>query len=179
MFFSRARVMIVGEVLLHLGDRQAAEAVVGAEREDEDTHVPLERPVEPAKATGRRVAGHAGIHHLVGIAFLVELVLEEGRERLGLEESQPDGQAVAERHDLRADDGRRRIGGRRRARGRGRRLRADAEDEAAPARAAGARQKAGDEHNQGRQSQAGHRVWLLYRPGARARGSRPVLLLTP
>ena len=114
MFFSRARVDDRRQVLLHLGDRQAAQAVVGAERDDEDAHVALERPVEPAQAAGRRIAGDAGIDHLERVALLVELVLQERRDRTRLSsEAQPDGQAVAERDDLRARRRRGGIGGRR------------------------------------------------------------------
>ena len=47
------------EVLLHLGDRQPAQAVVGAERDDQHPHVPLERPVEPPQPAGGRVARDA------------------------------------------------------------------------------------------------------------------------
>ena len=64
MFFSRACSMISVDVPLHLVDRQSAEPVVAAERDDEDLDVPFERPVEPPHAAGGRVAGHARIDHL-------------------------------------------------------------------------------------------------------------------
>ena len=55
----------LGEVALHVGDRQTAKTVVGAELDDQNPHVALERPVETAEAAGRRVARHAGVDDLV------------------------------------------------------------------------------------------------------------------
>ena len=49
------------EVVLHLADRQPAQPVVGAERQDQQPHIPFERPVRAPQSIGRRVAGHAGV----------------------------------------------------------------------------------------------------------------------
>ena len=63
------------EVLLHLVDRETAQAVVGAERHDEDANVALERPVETAQAASRRLTRHSGIHDFERIAVLVQFLL--------------------------------------------------------------------------------------------------------
>ena len=92
-----------GEVLLHLRHRQAAKAVVGAELQDQDADVPLaERPLDPLQPRGRRVAGDAGVDDFPLVAVDVELLLEQRRKRLQLEEPVAGGQAVAEHDDLRA-----------------------------------------------------------------------------
>ena len=52
------------QIAAHLVDRQAAQAVVGAEPDDQHLHVAIERPVEPAEAARRGVAGDAGVDHL-------------------------------------------------------------------------------------------------------------------
>ena len=105
MFLSLARVDDRRQVLLHLVDRQTAQAVVGAERDDEDANVALERPVEPAQAAGRRIARDAGIDDFERIAVLVHLLLQERRIGLALDEAQADRQAVAEGDDPWARDG--------------------------------------------------------------------------
>ena len=53
------------EVARQLRDRQAAQAVVAAERDDQNPDVAVERPVEPRQAAGRRIAGDAGVHDRV------------------------------------------------------------------------------------------------------------------
>ena len=63
-----ARSMICDRLLLQLVGRQPAQAVVAAERDDQDAHVAVERPVEPRQAAGRRVARHAGVDDLVSRA---------------------------------------------------------------------------------------------------------------
>ena len=50
--------------------------------------VALERPVEPAQAARRRVARHAGVDDLELVAVGVELLLQERRIRLRLEQAQ-------------------------------------------------------------------------------------------
>ena len=60
----RARRMIVREVPLHLVGRQPPEAVVAAQRDDQDPHVAVERPVEAAQPAGGRVARHARVDDL-------------------------------------------------------------------------------------------------------------------
>ncbi len=44
------------EVVFHLCNGEPPQAVVAAERDDENPDVSLERPVEPPQAAGRRVA---------------------------------------------------------------------------------------------------------------------------
>ena len=53
------------QVVLQLLGRQSAQAVVAAERDDQNADVAVERPVEPGQAARRRIAGHAGIDDLV------------------------------------------------------------------------------------------------------------------
>ena len=49
------------EVLLEVVDRQSAQSVVGAERDNQHAHVALERPVEPPQSARGRVTGDAGV----------------------------------------------------------------------------------------------------------------------
>ena len=81
-FRSRARVDDLRQVLLHLGDREPAQPVVGAERDDQDSHVPFERPVEPPQPAGRRVARDAGVDDFELVAVGVDLLLQQRRIRL-------------------------------------------------------------------------------------------------
>ena len=90
------------EVLFHLRHRQSAQAVVGAERHNQDPHVAVERPVEPTQTAGGRVAGHAGVDDFEVVAGVVELPLQQRRIGLLLQEAESRGQAVAERDDLSA-----------------------------------------------------------------------------
>ena len=54
------------EVVAQLLDRQAAKAVVAAERHDQHAHVAVERPVEPRETVGGGVARDTGVDDLVG-----------------------------------------------------------------------------------------------------------------
>ena len=99
------------EVLPHLRHRQPAQAIVGAQLDDEHIDVTVERPVQPAQPARRRVARDAGVHHFVGIPFGVEPHLNQRWDRLLARESQTGGQAVAEKNNACAA---------RRGRGRGR-----------------------------------------------------------
>ena len=92
----------LGQILLHAGDGQAAQAVVGAELDDQDPHVAFERPVEAAQAARRRVARDAGVDDLVRIPLGVEPRLNQRRDRLFLRQAVARGEAVAEKHDARA-----------------------------------------------------------------------------
>ncbi len=76
-FRSRARADDLAEVPLHLVWRQPPEAVVAAERDDEDPDVALQRPVEPAQSARGGVAGHARVHDLEPVAASVETALQE------------------------------------------------------------------------------------------------------
>ncbi len=82
MWRAWARSMIVERLLAHLVDRQAAQAVVGAEADDQHLHVAVERPVETTEPARGRVAGHARVDHLELQALGVDLALEERREML-------------------------------------------------------------------------------------------------
>jgi hypothetical protein len=63
------------EVLFHLRSGQAAQDVVCAEFEDDETHVAFERPIETAHAPGSRVAGNSRVDHFVVITVTFELFL--------------------------------------------------------------------------------------------------------
>ena len=67
--------------------------------------VAVERPVQAAQAARRRIAGHAGVDHLVGIALAVEALLNQRRHRLLAIEPETGGQTVAEKDDARAGAG--------------------------------------------------------------------------
>ena len=96
------------EVALQLLGRQTAQAVVAAERDDQDADVAVERPVEPRQSAGRRIAGDAGVHDLEVEPCRVEALLQQRRIRRGLGDAEAGGQAVAEHGDARARAGRRR-----------------------------------------------------------------------
>ena len=49
------------EVVFHLARGQAAKPVVRAQRQNQQPHIALERPVRAPQAVGRRVAGDAGV----------------------------------------------------------------------------------------------------------------------
>ena len=97
-----ARSMIVDRLRFQLLDRQPAQPVVAAERDDQDAHVAVERPVEPRETTGRRIAGHAGVDHLVLEPFVIETLLQQRWIRLVRRKAQTGGQAVAEDDDARS-----------------------------------------------------------------------------
>ena len=111
--------MIVLRFCFIVRDGQAAQAVVGAEFDDENPDVAVERPVEAPEAAGGRVAGHTRVDNLVGVAFRIELLLHERRDGLLDVEAVAGRQAVAEKHDARTRgcDRRHRCGGCRRRRG--------------------------------------------------------------
>src|SRR5262245_13159209 len=61
------------EVFLHLIDRQAAQAIISAERDNQYANVTaLERPVQPPKPACGRVPRHTGVHHFELVPFGVE-----------------------------------------------------------------------------------------------------------
>ena len=63
------------QVLLHLGDRQPAQSVVGAERQHEYPHIAFKRPVEPSEPTGGGIAGYTGIDDIEGVALGIDFLL--------------------------------------------------------------------------------------------------------
>src|SRR4051812_27079738 len=110
-----------GEVLLHLRDRQSAQAVVRAKFEDENTYVGLiERPVETLQAGRRGVARDTRVDDVQWIVGVVELLLQQRGIRLRLLHAQARRQAVTEDDDLWACRVARRLRGRTRSGRRGR-----------------------------------------------------------
>jgi len=93
------------EIPFHLVGRQPPEAVVAPERDDENPHVAVKRPIQPAQPSRRRVARHAGVHDLETIAAPVEPPLEDRRVCLGFGKPEPGSQAVAEDDDARTRGG--------------------------------------------------------------------------
>ena len=65
----------LGEVLARLGGGQAAQDVVCAEFEDDETHVAFERPVETAQAACGRIARNSRVDHFVFKIIAFELFL--------------------------------------------------------------------------------------------------------
>ena len=63
------------EIVLQLFGRKAPQPVIAAERYDEDSHIALERPIEPSQATRRCIAGNAGVENLIGQPFPIETLL--------------------------------------------------------------------------------------------------------
>ena len=93
--------MIAARLRFSSSGGSAAQRVVAAERDDQHPDVALERPVEPAQSAGRRVAGHAGVDHLVVQPGCVDLLLQQRWVRLARREAEARGQAVAENDDAR------------------------------------------------------------------------------
>ena len=89
----------LGEVVAGGFDVEAAEAVVAAEADDEDVGGLSEEPVESAEAPGGRVAGDAGVDGVDADALLFEQLRSDGGERFVGGESEPCGDAVAEKDD--------------------------------------------------------------------------------
>ena len=79
----------------------AAEAVVGAEGEDEDIDGLAEDPVDAAGAAGGRFAAQAGVDDAPAEAGGGEFLLDEGGVGLagGVVEAVAGGEAVAEKQD--------------------------------------------------------------------------------
>ncbi len=89
-----------GEVFFRFGGRDAAQAVIAAEGDDE--HVGTlgpERPVDAAESSGGGVAADPGIHYLAGQAGGVEFFLEQRGIGFGAVQSVASGDAVAENDD--------------------------------------------------------------------------------
>ena len=87
-----------GQVLLQLVGRQAAQAIVAAELDDQHTDVAVERPVEAAQAARRGVPRDAGVDDLEVEALAIDALLEPGRERLIAPQAVAGRDAVAEHH---------------------------------------------------------------------------------
>ena len=84
-----ARSMICARLRCSSLGRQPAQAVVAAERDNQDPDVAVERPVEPRQAAGRRVARHAGVDDFVVEPGGVETFLQQRRIRRALGEPRP------------------------------------------------------------------------------------------
>ena len=73
----------------------AAQRVVGAERQDHEFGLVGERPIEPRQAIGRGVARDPGIDDRDRDALAVQPRFEPSRKRLARRQPQTRGQAVA------------------------------------------------------------------------------------
>src|SRR5687767_6667806 len=87
------------DIALDRRDRHTAQAVVDADREDDDPGIWNQGPVEAKQGFGGRVSSHAGVDHAVITPLGCDALLKQGR--VGLFGTKPGtrGQAVAERHD--------------------------------------------------------------------------------
>ena len=88
------------DVALDRRDRHAAQAVVAADREDDDLRVRAR--VRASKRTQRlagRVASDAGVDHAVVAPVARDPLLKQGRVGFVRAQARAGGQAVAERHD--------------------------------------------------------------------------------
>jgi hypothetical protein len=101
----------LAQVALDLLGRLGAQAVVGAELDDDDGGPLRQDPAQAAQPAGAGVAGHAGVEHTDGRAELLHLLAEERRIGLVEGKSQPGGQAVAEESHQRRRRRRRRDAG--------------------------------------------------------------------
>ena len=84
--------------------RLAAQAVVGAERDDDDLGLRGEQPVDPGEPAGGGVARHAGVDDPHRPAALSEQLAHERRVGRLLPEPEPRRQAVAEKDHQRTGD---------------------------------------------------------------------------
>ena len=87
------------EVRLHGADAQAAQAVVGAERDDDDLGSRAKHPVDAPQARRARVAAHAGIDHAVAVALSVKARLQPRGKGVAGRHPKTGGEAVAEHRD--------------------------------------------------------------------------------
>ena len=89
------------EILAGDGGFDAAQAVVGAEREDEDVDVLAQNPIDAAGAAGAGFAAEAGVDDAVGKARGGDLFLDERGVAFGqrIVEAVAGGEAVAEKDD--------------------------------------------------------------------------------
>ena len=109
MCFACARSMITARFFCNSVDWQSAQRVVPAKGDDEDTNVAVEGPVDPAHASSRRIAGHAGVDDVIAKACSIHTLLQQRRIRLRGRQAEPRRQAVAQ-HDNARLCGRRRLG---------------------------------------------------------------------
>ena len=80
--FSLSRLIDNGlEIGFHLRNRQSAESIIGAQRENENVDLFLQHPVEPRQAARGCVAAHPGVDHFEGQIPLPDLLLDERRGR--------------------------------------------------------------------------------------------------
>ncbi len=89
----------LAEVLLGVFQWLAAERVVAAEFDNEDFGRSLEDPIDSGKATGRGVAADSGIDDRDIVSLGSEEGFRDRGEGLGLGETEPRGQAIAEYDD--------------------------------------------------------------------------------
>ena len=87
------------QICLHLPRRQSPQPIVGAERENQQPHIPFERPVRAAQSIGSRVARYTGVDDLERDSGVVQLALQHRRIRLISRDAEPGSEAVAECHD--------------------------------------------------------------------------------
>ena len=89
------------EIRFHLGRRQPTQAVIRAQRHNEQTDIPFERPPRPAQSVSGGVAGDAGVHDIQIDSGVLELPVQHFGICLLTREAKARGEAVAEGDDLR------------------------------------------------------------------------------
>ena len=94
-----------GEVAARVGDRDAAQAVVAAELDDDDGGVQAEDFFEAVDAIFAGVAADAGVDNFVVVAATVEIGLEIVGIRVAGRDAIAGGDAVSEAHDRRERGG--------------------------------------------------------------------------
>ena len=82
------------------GDGDTAEAVVGAEFEDEDVHGLAEDPADATASAGGGFAGDAGVGDGIGYVEGVDAVFDEVGEALARGDAVAGGEAVAEEDEM-------------------------------------------------------------------------------
>ena len=95
----RARSMMVPRLASRSRGEQAAQAVVRAERHDQDLDPAFKGPVEATESAGRRVTRHPGVYDLMRQTGVPHAFLEKCGVCLGRRDAEPCGQAVAEEDD--------------------------------------------------------------------------------
>lgn len=87
------------QVLLGLLERQAPEAVVGSQCQNDDVRSLREDPLRPPEAAGGRIARNSRVHRADRPSPLRELFSNDGRKRLVDRKAEPRREAVAQEDD--------------------------------------------------------------------------------
>ena len=81
------------------GDRMSSQSVIGSQLEHKDIDGSIEQPIDASQSSGGGITTYAGVHHGVVEAFLIQLLLNECRERSIFTDSISSSDAVTHKQD--------------------------------------------------------------------------------